>query len=91
VPYDLSFEQQVAIASGAAQEAAALYSESAPATAGGIGGIAEGVGSSFECGALAQEVIAIDTATRSPQSGQMQDFWRQRRMAVRSRQASLRC
>jgi hypothetical protein len=88
VPGNLPFDQQVAIAAQAANEAAHLYAGEGAATAGAIG---EPAKPAAECDALDQELLAIDAATRHPMSAQQMGFYRERRMWVQSRRAALHC
>jgi hypothetical protein len=55
------------------------------------GGIAPSAAGSPACAELDDRIRRIDAAARQPQSAWAQDQLRQERMAVRSRQAELRC
>jgi hypothetical protein len=89
VPSHLPFEQQVAIARGEANAAAALYAPP-PVAQSYVAPQAQNLRSS-ECAMLEAEVQRLDAMARQPQSGQMQDWIKARRMEARSRQAALRC
>jgi hypothetical protein len=89
VPSHLPFEQQVAIARGEANAAAALYAPP-PVTQSYVAPQTQSLRSS-ECAMLEAEIQRLDAMARQPQSGQMQDWIKARRMEARSRQAALRC
>jgi len=88
VPGGLPFDQQVALAAQAANEAAPLYAARGAATAGAIG---TSPPISMECDALDRELQQIDATTRQPLSASQMDHYRSRRMQVQSRRAALRC
>jgi hypothetical protein len=88
VPGALPFEQQVAIAQGEAQAAAALARPPAiPAPALR----STQAPTSAECGLLENLVREIDAAARQPQPAYRQDSLKDQRLRARSRQAQLRC
>lgn len=91
VPGHLPFEQQVAIASGAADDAAWLYRPpSAPAGAGNIGSgpVSPRRG---ECAALDDSIRQIDATTRRPLRATLQDDWRAQRTALQNQRFAARC
>lgn len=90
VPGHLPFEQQVAIANGEAQEAAALYAATGVGvTAGNTGGNSSP--HAAECAAFDEALRNHDAAARMPQSGQVQDGLRQQRMRLLSFRAARGC
>jgi type II secretory pathway pseudopilin PulG len=92
VPGNLSFAQQVAIASGEAQEAAVLYLP--PQQTGGAVGIGVTPGNlqrPGECAGLDQEIRELDLRARQPQTASTQDWIRQKRAEARSRQFAIAC
>ena len=91
VPSDLPFSEQVAIAQGQANEAAALYVAPQAAPAAAIGSNYGSTGSNLTCVALNRDLENLDAMARTPQSGQTQDWIRQRRMQVQAQRAANRC
>ncbi len=91
VPGDLPFDRQVAIASGEAQAAAALYAAPAPAGAAAIGPATPAASPGFDCASLNAAITQIDAAARQPQSASMQDGLRQERMRLQTRRAAQAC
>ena len=91
VPSHLPFDQQVAIAQQQANEAAPLYAVVPNGAPARIGPTNAPIAASYECEALRRQIVELDQSARSPQSGQMQDWIRERRMTVQARMNMLRC
>lgn len=96
VSTSLTWPQQVAIAQGEARAAQTLYAPpSGQVAAAGIHGArphsSGRVARSIDCEAIADEIQAIDAATRQPLSGQQQDRYRVRRQALMARAQQMRC
>ena len=91
VPSGLPFAEQVAIAQGQANEAARLYVAPAPSPAAAIGRETVSTSSRAVCPSLDRELENLDAMARLPQSAQMQDWIRQRRMQVQDQRTAHRC
>ncbi len=92
VPGNLSFSEQVAIASREAADAAALYSPPNIAqTPSSFGNGGSSATEPIECPSLRQEIINLDAMARSPQPAQTQDWIKERRQGVRTQQFRLHC
>ena len=91
VPASLSFEAQVAIASGEAREAATLYAVPQPIGAGAIAERSDASRRPDICTIYDQQVRDLDAEARLPQSAQRQDQIRLDRMNVMSSRAAQRC
>lgn len=90
VPADLPFEQQVAIASGQAREAAALYTATTVgANAGGTAGNSSP--HAAECAEFDAALRQHDAEARQPQSAQSQDWLRQQRIKLLSSRRARGC
>jgi hypothetical protein len=90
VPADLSFDQQVAIASGQAQEAAQFYSAQSTGGPSGIGA-SSGPTHSMECASLIELTKDLDASALRPQDAVIQDRIRRQRMDVMSERAARHC
>lgn len=91
VPAGLTFEQQVALASSQAQEAATLYE---PLPARGATRIGAPVSASpweTKCAGFDDAIRQNDAAARRPQSGQSQDELRLERMRLQGRRVDAGC
>jgi hypothetical protein len=91
VPANLTFDQQVAIASGEAHEAAQLYVGPPAGRAAAIGQNAGHAANRSECPWLDKEVRDLDAAARRPLPGWQQDEIRKLRIEVMSRRAAFNC
>lgn len=89
VPGALPFDEQVAIARGEAQAAAALAQP--PPLPGVVRDRPARQSKTLECRVLDEQIQRIDAAARQPQPGYAQDSLKDQRMRARSRQAQLRC
>ena len=89
VPGSLVWAEQVADAERQLGDVRQLYAAQQGSTT--AGGIAPSAAGTPACAGLDDRIRRIDAAARQPQSAWAQDQLRQERMAVRSRQAELRC
>ena len=91
VPGHVPFEQQVAIANGAAEDAAWLYRPAAVSAGPGRIGSAQASPRRGECAVFDDSIRQIDAATRSPLPATSQDRWRAERVSLQSQRFSAHC